>query len=226
MKYFTNYSKAYLITSNVALLFFTLFTIFLIPFFPIELHKTLFSISFTAIFLLSALALEKNRGKIFNIAVLVVIIEWLSEILNIEYLSQLSLLINIIFFDLLVILFIYQIARAQTVTPQVIMESINGYLMLGLSFSILIALISTFDQRAFSFPHLTENAVQNVSQFSNYTYYGFVTLTTLGYGDVVPHSSAAKSLSILIAITGQMYIAIIIAALVAKYLNQSKSKQK
>jgi len=226
MKYFTNYSKAYLITSNVALLFFTLFTIFLIPFFPIELHKTLFSISFTAIFLLSALALEKNRGKIFNIAVLVVIIEWLSEILNIEYLSQLSLLINIIFFDLLVILFIYQIARAQTVTPQVIMESINGYLMLGLSFSILIALISTFDQRAFSFPHLTENAVQNISQFSNYTYYGFVTLTTLGYGDVVPHSSAAKSLSILIAITGQMYIAIIIAALVAKYLNQSKSKQK
>jgi len=225
MKYFSTHDKGFLITSNIALLFFTLFTIFIIPFFPIELHKTLFSISFTAIFLLSAIALEKNRGKIFNLAVLVVIIEWLSEILNFQYLSQLSLLANIVFFDLLVILFIFQIARAKTVTPQVIMESINGYLMLGLSFSILIALISTIDQNAFSFPHLTANAVQNVSQFSNYTYYGFVTLTTLGYGDVVPHSSAAKSLSILIAITGQMYIAIIIAALVAKYLNQSKLKQ-
>lgn len=122
------------------------------------------------------------------------------------------------------VLFILQIARAKTVTPLVIMESINGYLMLGMSFSILIALISFVDPSSFSFPHLTTALDPTISYFSNYTYYGFVTLTTLGYGDVVPLTSAAKSFSIFTAITGQMYVAIIIAALVAKYLNQSNSK--
>lgn len=223
MPFFSNESKKFLTASNSLLLFFVLFTIFIIPFLPAELHKELYSISFSVIFLLSALSLDKDRGKIFNIAVLVVLVEWFSAFLNLQILNQLSLLANIFFFDLLVVLFIFQIARAKTVTPQVIIESINGYLMLGLSFSIIIALISSFDQNAFSFPHLTANSVQNISQFSNYTYYGFVTLSTLGYGDVVPLSPAAKSLSIFIAVTGQMYIAIIIAVLVAKYLNKSMS---
>jgi voltage-gated potassium channel Kch len=123
-----------------------------------------------------------------------------------------------------VALFVLQIARAKSVTPQVIMESINGYLMLGLSFSIVIALISVVDPNSFSFPSINASADPAVSYFSNYIYYGFVTLTTLGYGDIIPFTSAAKSFSIFTAITGQMYIAIIIAALVAKYLNQSDSK--
>jgi voltage-gated potassium channel Kch len=61
-----------------------------------------------------------------------------------------------------------------------------------------------------------------LSYVSNYIYFGFVTLTTLGYGDVVPLTPAAKSLAIFTSITGQMYVAIIIAALVSKYLSQPK----
>jgi len=189
-----------------------------------EWHRILYSICYTLIFILSALTLSKYRSRIFNIAVLVVLIEWFSELLNLPILNKISLVVNIFFFDLIVVLFITQIARAKTVTPQVIMESINGYLMLGMSFSILIALISIVNPGAFSFPHLVTAVDPTISHFSDYTYYGFVTLTTLGYGDVVPLTSAAKSISIFTAITGQLYIAIIIAALVAKYLNQSRLK--
>jgi voltage-gated potassium channel Kch len=154
----------------------------------------------------------------------VIVIEWLSQLLNLSILNSISFLANIIFFDLIVVLFILQIARAKTVTPQVIMESINGYLMLGMSFSILIALLCVIDPTAFSFRHLSEMMDPTISYTSNYIYFGFVTLTTLGYGDVVPLTSAAKSFSIFTAITGQMYVAVIIASLVAKYLNQSHSK--
>jgi voltage-gated potassium channel Kch len=122
-----------------------------------------------------------------------------------------------------VVLFILQIARAKTVTPRVIMESINGYLLLGMSFSILIALVSVIDPNAFSFKHLAEQINPSISYVSNYIYFGFVTLSTLGYGDVVPISPAAKSLAIFTSISGQMYVAIIIAALVSKYLGQKKS---
>ena len=223
MNFLSNVSSKFLTTSNSVLLLIVIYTIFVVPFFPIEWHRYLYSINYTLIFLLSALALSNYRSRIFNLAVLVVIVEWLSELLDFSILNQISLVVNIFFFDLLVVLFILQITRAKTVTPRVIMESINGYLMLGLSFSILIALICVVDPNAFSFPHLTTGADPTVSYFSNYIYYGFVTLTTLGYGDVVPLTSAAKSFSIFTAISGQMYVAIIIATLVSKYLGQRRS---
>ena len=225
MNIFSNISNRFLTTSNSALLLLVIFTIFFIPFFPIEWHRVFYSFCFTLIFLLSALALTKFRSNIFKFAVIVVIIEWLSELLNLPLLVSISFLSNIIFFDLLVILFILQIVRAKTVTPQVIMESINGYLMLGMSFSILVALVCIIDPAAFSFKHLTDQFNSTNSNVSNYIYFGFVTLSTLGYGDVVPISPAAKSLAIFTSITGQMYIAIIIATIVSKYLSHSKSAE-
>ena len=222
MNIFSNVSGKFLTASNSLLLLLVVFTIFIIPFFPVELHRIFYSICFTFIFLLSALALSKDRSRVFQIALIVITVEWLSQLLNLSILITISSLTNIVFFDLIVILFILQIARAKTVTPRVIMESINGYLMLGMSFSILIALICMIDPNAFSFKHLSETMDPTLSYVSNYIYFGFVTLSTLGYGDIVPLTPAARSLAIFTSITGQMYVAIIIAALVSKYLSQPK----
>lgn len=224
MSFLSNVSSKFLTTSNSALLLLVIFTIFFIPFFPIEWHRILYTLFFTFIFLLSALALSKYRTRIFSLAVLVVLIEWISMLLELSVISTASFLANISFFILLVILFIQQIAKAKTVTPQVIMESINGYLMLGMSFSIIIGLICTIDPTSFGFKHLSETMDLSISYVSNYIYFGFVTLTTLGYGDVVPLTPAARSLSIFTSITGQMYVAIIIALIVSKYLSQKSAE--
>ncbi|NJO36069.1 MAG: two pore domain potassium channel family protein [Rhodospirillales bacterium] len=56
----------------------------------------------------------------------------------------------------------------------------------------------------------------------NSMYYSFITFATLGYGDLVPLNPAAKSLSILIAVSGQLYVAVIIALLVGKFSSQAK----
>ena len=223
MKIFSNISSRFLTASNSVLLLLVIFTIFLIPFFPIGSHRYLFSLFFTLIFLLSALAIKKHRSRVFTVAMSVVVIEWLSTLLNLTTLSTVSFLANICFFDLIAVIFILQIARAKTVTPQVIMESVSGYLLLGLSFAIILSLITYIDPGSFSFPHLKEPLVEDVSYLSNFIYYSFVALTTLGYGDVIPLTPAAKSFSIFTAITGQMYIAIIIASLVGKYLSQKSS---
>ena len=224
MNIFSDKSKRFLTASNSFVLLLVIFTIFIIPLFPIGWHRILYSIFFALIFLLSALALSKYRARIFNIAVLVVLIEWVSMLLELSVVSTISFLANIIFFILIVILFIQQIAKASTVTPQVIMESINGYLMLGMSFSILIGLVCIIDPTAFSFKHLTGAMDPSISYVSNYFYFGFVTLTTLGYGDVVPLTPVARSLSIFTSITGQMYVAIIIALIVSKYLSQKSAE--
>ena len=54
-------------------------------------------------------------------------------------------------------------------------------------------------------------------------YYSFVTLTTLGYGDVVPILPAARSMATLEALMGQLYLVIVVARLVALHITHSKS---
>ena len=56
----------------------------------------------------------------------------------------------------------------------------------------------------------------------DYLYFSFVTMTTLGYGDVTPVSSTAKSTTIIIAIAGQLYLTILVAMLVGKFLSKTK----
>ena len=62
-------------------------------------------------------------------------------------------------------------------------------------------------------------------QFS-FLYYSFVTLTTLGYGDIFPVTTAAKACAILEAVIGQLYLVITIAWLVGVQISQSMQKKK
>ena len=55
----------------------------------------------------------------------------------------------------------------------------------------------------------------------NFYYYSFVTLTTMGYGDILAITKSARALSILEAITGQLYLAIMISRLVGLHASQS-----
>ena len=223
MNILSNVSDKSLTASSSFLLLLVVFLIFIIPFFPLEWHRILYSTFFTIIFLLSILTLSKYRSKIFYLALVTIFTEWLSELFDLAVLLHISFITNIAFFYLLVALFIMQIAKAREVTLNVILESINGYLMLGMSFSILIALICLIDPNSFSFKHLSESMTPSISYVSNYIYFGFVTLSTLGYGDVVPLTPAARSLAIFTSVTGQMYVAIIIALIVSKYLSQKNS---
>jgi len=56
-------------------------------------------------------------------------------------------------------------------------------------------------------------------------FFSFVTLTTLGYGDITPVSGPARSLAMVEAIVGQMYIAVLIARLVGTHISQSMMKK-
>ena len=62
--------------------------------------------------------------------------------------------------------------------------------------------------------------------FSEMYYFSFVTLTTLGYGDVLPISRVARSFATLEAVIGQLYLAVVIASLVGIQINQrARGKQ-
>ena len=58
-----------------------------------------------------------------------------------------------------------------------------------------------------------------------FTYYSFVTLTTLGYGDITPLSSRVKVLSMLEAVVGQIYLVVLVARLVGLHISHSSRRK-
>jgi len=197
-------------SGNLLLLGFNFFFIFAIPFFPVSLHNTLSPLVFSMIFLTSTFALNSWRRMVFSIAIIALITEWLAYILNLELINLISSLVNILFFQLIVIKLIIQVAKSRKADASIILESINGYLMLGMLFTIWVALSMTADPQAFQFN--TDDPT-----LRDYIYFTFVTMTTLGYGEITPQLPFAKAIATFIATSGQIYIAVIVAMLVGKY---------
>jgi len=209
---------------NYSLLALVVFTMFFVVFFPLSWQGNMYGYLFTLIYLNAALTMDKHRRRILVIALVAMVLEMGSSWLDMSILNWISKILNILFFIYIVANFISIIARSKTVNTKVILESINGYLLLGFVFSLLITIAMLYDPMAFKFPEETILYDHQVNNFSNYMYYGLVTLSTLGYGDILPTLPFSKSLATLTSITGQLYIAIIIAMLVGKYAGQKKDQ--
>lgn len=122
-----------------------------------------------------------------------------------------------LFFGSATLLILRAILRTSQVTMDIVRGGICVYLLLGYFWAVLYSIVETIDPQAFSSPLLINNSATKM------IYYSFVTLTTLGFGDVVPISPMASTLTILEALVGQLYPTIFIALLVGGYLsNQNR----
>jgi hypothetical protein len=107
------------------------------------------------------------------------------------------------------------VLRAPSVNTEVLCASISAYLMLGLAWSMAYWLVDRLTPGgAFSFN--TSAGPRSIEGFDG-LYFSFVTLSTVGYGDITPVSKIARWLAVLEAMTGLLYVAVLIARLVALY---------
>jgi hypothetical protein len=105
--------------------------------------------------------------------------------------------------------------RASVVTVEVLCASISAYLMLGLMWTVAYWLVDQMTPGgAFSFN--TSRGAQSMNGFTGF-YFSFITLSTVGYGDITPVSRVARWLAAMEAITGLLYVAVLIARLVSLY---------
>ena len=102
-----------------------------------------------------------------------------------------------------------QTLRAGPVTIHRIQGAVAAYLLLGILWAYAYALIAHLRPEAFSGP------VSPADGPRAFFYFSFVTLTTVGYGDVLPVHPAARSLAMLEAVTGPLYLAILVSRLVS-----------
>jgi len=114
------------------------------------------------------------------------------------------------------IIILSHLFQANEVTADIIVGAICVYFLIGLMWASAYSVLEAFQPGSFQF---SEGTGEGMSHFS---YFSFVTLTTLGYGDATPISSAARSLSVLEAVMGQLYLAVLIARLVGMHIAQTK----
>jgi hypothetical protein len=114
--------------------------------------------------------------------------------------------------------------RVKDVTFDTISAAICAYLLLALAWAFIFALLELQDPGSFSAGLFVKHATSGsalLMTMNNAIYYSFVCLTTTGYGDIAPLSALTRMLSILESVTGQLYLAILIARLVSLQVAQS-----
>jgi hypothetical protein len=110
------------------------------------------------------------------------------------------------------------ILRAPHVDSEVLSAGIATYLVLGMTWAMLYLLVSLLDPNAFLLAGSA--AAGNAFDGFDAMYFSFVTITTMGYGDISPVSPVARMLAVLEATTGVLYLAVLIARLVTLYTDK------
>lgn len=201
------------------LLFFLLLYIFISPFlvdYPSIAIITHSLLSFTLFFSVWAVQKRQNyRSLAMVLLIPVLALYWLGlyKFIPFDLLSAYALLA--LFYILLIIAFGGQLIRAKRIDLQVIYGTLCLYLILGLLWGALYSLLHELSPGSFSGALLDP---PNESLLTTFNYFSMVTLTTLGYGDITPQSHAAGALCQIEAITGQFYIAVVVAWLVGNFI--------
>jgi len=107
------------------------------------------------------------------------------------------------------------VLRAPSVNVEVLCASISAYLMLGLIWTMAYWLMDQLTPGAFAF-NTTTGTKESMEGFNAF-YFSFITLSTVGYGDITPVSKVARMLAAMEAMTGLFYVAVLIARLVGLY---------
>ena len=109
-----------------------------------------------------------------------------------------------------VVIIVRRVLSFSTVTIQSIYGALSAYLVVGLMFAAFYAAIYHLGGQAF-FANGQPNSTQT------FQYFSFTTLTTLGYGDFTALHNGARAIAVLEALTGQIFLATLVARLVAAY---------
>ncbi len=144
---------------------------------------------------------------------------WLSNYFTGDWINICSSFFATLFFCYAIIRLLKFIFSESRVTKDVLFAAVSVYLMIGIMWAGIYALLSKIDPSSFiigSFEKKDPNFI--------YAYYSFVTLTTLGYGDIAPMTDIAYSLAILEAIIGQLFLTVLIARLVALHITHSNEQ--
>jgi voltage-gated potassium channel len=114
------------------------------------------------------------------------------------------------------------VLKQKSVTNETISMSISVYLLLGLSWGLLYVLIFQLQPQAFNFADSPAPTFAEQNVFPIFMYFSMTTLSTIGFGDITPLSLQARYAAVAEGITGQFYLAILVARLVGMQMSRTE----
>jgi hypothetical protein len=125
-------------------------------------------------------------------------------------------------FDVVIVVVIFRhVLAAEQPTSETIFGALCIYLLVGFTFASVYGMVAAFQPNAFYLDPRTN--LHNVPDRFDFIYYSFGTMTSLGAAGITPVSSPARSFSILEAILGVLYLAVLIAGLIGAYRPKSSA---
>jgi len=173
--------------------------------------SAIFKVMFALLMLAALLPIASSRLTVAGglaLAANVVLMDWILD--TPEHLVW-RLCAYVVFVFYICIHLLLALLRVRRVDFEAICAAICFYLMTGLTWGFLYAIL----ELAFPGSFILPQAVYSAATIQQLIYFSFVTMTTLGYGDITPHSEAARSWAMLQAVFGQFFIAIVVARLVS-----------
>ena len=173
---------------------------------------------FLLLIFLSAVYAIRQKKSVFILALFLVlvmeILQLYSYLKGIPSLDMLSKILGGLLLAYTAAIILFHLFREHRITGDMIMGAICAYFLMGLVWAFAYSTLEFFQPGSFQMPQGTVNQ-------ATFAYYSYVTLTTLGYGEITPISAPARSFAILEAMIGQLYLAVLIARLVGIHIAQS-----
>lgn len=204
------------------------FMLLVVPLTPLfksaALGGNLMQVGLTAVLITAAIASRRHRGA-FYVSIFIVLVAtpltWSTRIYDNRLLIIASCLVEAAFFVSMGALILVAVIKRHMASFHSIFGAICSYLLLGLAWAMLYLGLLQIDPTTFKgFAGQSvaqfERADRDVNELSDMIYYSFVTMSTLGYGDITPQNAMARTLSWMQSVTGQFYLAVLVAWLVTE----------
>ena len=179
------------------------------------------AVGFSTVLAVGVWSLQGSRRSFLIgmfLAVVGIVVSLAATLFELRAYELLSMLAFVAFLIVAIIEALRKVIWSQVINANRVTGAVCVYLMLGLLWGAFYSVLHTISPDAFRLPAGEVNVVTT----STWNYYSFVTLTTLGYGEIVPVSATARTLAFAEAVTGQLYVAILVAGLVGAYIAEGQ----
>ena len=188
-------------------------------------HPLLVQLGFSVLLLVAAWACSARRQEFVGIAVIIalaLVCTWTGYFHPTRSAAVTKLAATVVLCLWVLVITARRVFASETVTRDTIAGGIAVYLLAGFGFATVFAVVDLIYPGSLRLgPDFTSPGTQAVASghVLPYIYYSFVTLLTVGYGDVTPATSETRILAVLEALFGQLYLAILIGRLVGAYVS-------
>jgi hypothetical protein len=164
---------------------------------------------------------KKHRIIVVIVSILFLSFSWYRTVSEESWVVITSLVLAVLFNGLLSIFVLIRTLAPGPVNLFRVEGSVVVYLLMGLFFASIYALIFAIEPTAFTFSRVPSDL--DLAQAS-LTYFSFITLTTIGYGDIQPTLPFSQSAAMMEGLVGQLFPAILIARLVSQSLQENQKQ--